>query len=105
MVNTDCGLSERTAIVMRICDRTNEVLEYVFGLESSRVDAPAQSNIDERMPLRYLRPCAEMINTIILTQDLEIPLVAVPGNSMDYHGFVPLTRTLSEALNKIVDQL
>jgi hypothetical protein len=105
VVHADCGLSERREIVARICDRTNEILEYCFGLESSKVLVPAQSNIDERMPLYFLRPCVEYINTIILTQGIDTPLLAVPGDNMDYHRFVPLTREIAETLNAIIEEL
>lgn len=104
-VHSDCGLSERREIVARICERTNELAEYALGLDTLRVEAPGQSNIDERMPLRYLRPCAEVINSIILGNDLDIGLLAVPGNNMDYHGFVPLTREIVVTLNAIVEAL
>ena len=104
-VNADCGLSERREIVARLCDRTNEVLEYCFGLESSKVLVPGQSNIDERMPLCFLRPCVEYINTIIQTQGIDTPLLAMLGNSMDYHQFVPLTREIAKTLNAIIEEL
>lgn len=104
-VYADCGLSARTAIVAALCERTNEVLEYTFGLEASQIEAPAQANIDERMPLKYLRPCATAVNAIILAEGFDIELLPVPGNNMDYHGFVPLTRRIAEALNAIIDQL
>lgn len=103
VVNSDCGLSERREIVARICERTNEIGEYVLGLEFALVEIPGQSNIDERMPLRYLRPAAEVINAIIQVSDLNILPIPVPGNNMDYHGFVPLTRLMNETLNAIVE--
>ena len=105
VVYDDCGLSARRDIVAQICDRTNEVLEYCFGLESSKVLVPAQSNIDERMPLYFLRPCVEYVNTIITTQGIDTPLVPMPGDNMDYHRFVPLAREIAEALNAIIEEL
>jgi hypothetical protein len=105
VVYSDCGLSERTALVIAICNRTNEIMEYVFGLESTQVLVPAQSNVDARMPLRFLRPCVQIINNIITTQGLTIDSVPMPGDSLDYHGFVPLTRNISETLNAIIEEL
>ena len=101
----DCGLSARTDIVAQICNRTNEVIEYMLGMEAPQVLVPAQSNIDERMPLRFLRPCVEAINLIIFQRELEVDPVRMPGDSMDYHGFVPLARDITEALNKIIEVL
>lgn len=105
IVYADCGLSERTEIVAQLCNRTNEVLEYVMGLEYTPVLVPAQGNVDARMPLYFMRPCVEAINKIILTNGLEVPMLAKPGDSMDYHRFVPLAREIAEALNAIIDLL
>lgn len=105
VVHADCGLSERREIVARICERTNELIEFVFGLEAPKIEVPGQSNIDERMPLRYLRPAAQAINLAIFQTELEIKPISVPGNSMDYHGFVPLTRDIVVTLNAIIEEL
>lgn len=104
-VYADCGLSARTEIVAQICDRVNEVSEYVLGLDAPKVLVPAQSNIDARMPLYFLRPCVDAINGIIMAYELNIPLLAKPGDNMDYHRFVPLCREIAEALNAIIEQL
>lgn len=105
VVHADCGLSERREIVARICDRTNEVLEYYMGLDAPKLLVPAQSNIDERMPLYFLRPCADALNYLIETGTFHSPLIPVPGDSMDYHQFVPLTRLMTETLNAIIEEL
>jgi hypothetical protein len=104
-VHADCGLSARQEIVARICDRTNELSEYVLGLDTPKVLVPAQSNIDERMPLYFLRPCVAVINDVIDASQVDVPKLDMPGDNMDYHQFVPLTRRMSEALNAIVEEL
>ena len=105
IVNVDAGLSERTQIVARICERANDIIEYYYGLEAKKLLVPAQSNIDERMPLYFLRPVAERINQIILDADLKVDLLPVPTNNMDYHYFVPWTRQMAETINKVIDLL
>lgn len=105
VVYTDCGLSARTEIVAQLCNRTNEVTEYALGMEFPKVLVPAQSNIDERMPLTFLRPCVEAVNAVILGHDLDIALLAKPGDNMDYHRFVPLCREIAVALNQIIELL
>jgi hypothetical protein len=105
VVHADCGLSERTAVVTRLCDRTNDILEYYYGMEVAKLLVPAQSNIDERMPLKFLRPCCEALNAIIRANKLDVPLVAKPTDSMDYHGFVPLTRSIAETINAVIEVL
>jgi hypothetical protein len=105
VVHSDCGLSERREIVARICDRTNEVSEYVLGMDTPKVLVPAQSNIDERMPLYFLRPCIDVINAIIVSSQVDVPKLDKPGDNMDYHQFVPLTRRIGETLNAIVEEL
>jgi hypothetical protein len=104
-VHADCGLSQRREIVARICNRTNEICEYVLGLDTPKLFVPGQSNIDERMPLMFLRPCIEAINAIIEIHELTIDSLPMPGNSIDYHGFVPLTRSIIEKLNAIIEEL
>lgn len=105
VVHSDCGLSERREIVARVCERANEVLEYYYGLETPELLVPAQSNIDERMPLYFLRPCAEAINTLIMDGAFDAAQIPVPGDNMDYHQFVPLTRLMTETLNAIIEEL
>lgn len=105
VVYADCGLSERTAVVARICERTNEVLEYYMGLDASKLAVPAQSNVDERMPLTFLRPCCDAINYLIEIGAFPIKKVPTPTDNMDYHAFVPLTRQMAEALNDIIELL
>lgn len=104
-VNSDCGLSERREIVARICERTNDVLEYYMGLEAPKLLVPAQSNIDERMPLYFLRPCADALNYLLEIGAFHAPPIPVPGDNMDYHQFVPLTRLMTETLNAIIEEL
>jgi hypothetical protein len=105
VVYADCGLGQRREIVAQICDRTNEVTEFVLGYNALKVLVPAQSNIDERMPLTFLRPCVAAINDMITDQDLPIALLTMPTNNMDYHRFVPMTREIAEALNAIIELL
>jgi hypothetical protein len=105
VVHSDCGLSQRTEIVANICNRTNDILEYHYGLEFEKVLVPAQSNVDERMPLYFLRPVAEKLNAVIMDGDLKVPLLPVPTNIMDYHYFVPWTRQIAETINKVIDLL
>jgi len=105
VVHADCGLSQRTEIVANICNRTNEVLEYYYGTEVTKLLVPAQSNIDERMPLYFLRPVAEQLNGIIMDGNFKVELLPVPTNIMDYHFFVPWTRQIAEAINLIIEQM
>jgi hypothetical protein len=105
VVYEDCGLSERTAVVTRLCERTDELSEFMLGHETRKLLKPAQSNVDERMPLTYLRPCIDSINAIIFAHELPVEKLEKPGDSMDYHGFVPLARRIAEKLNEITGLL
>jgi hypothetical protein len=101
----DCGLSERNAIIAEACNKVNELLEYAYGYEHTRVLVPAQSNIDERMPMYFLRPCIDALNDLVQDLDLDVFPMAQIGMNMDYHGFIPWTNLIAEQINLILEKL
>ena len=105
-IHSDAGFSARGPIVVEVCDKVNELQEFVFGLDAPLISVPSQAaGSDERMPLMYLRPCIEAVNFIIETK--ELPLRALPqlGNNMDYHYFVPLVQSIKICINQIIKEL
>jgi hypothetical protein len=105
IVYGDCGIAARAEVVAGICNKTNELIEFVFGLDAPPVPVPGQGNCDERMPLTFLRPCIDILNLVIDSQGLNIDNIPQIGDSMDYHGFVPLCRTMAQTINMIVGDL
>jgi hypothetical protein len=101
-VYTDCGLSARTPIVIAICNKVNELQEFFLGMGAPLVLVPAQGNVDERMPLMYLRGCVTVLQSIIRANELSIVEPPQYGQSMDYHAFVPWARDISRVLNEII---
>lgn len=106
-ITPDCGLSQRREVVANLCDRVNELLEYAYFLapEDKIVPVPAQSNIDERMPLRFMRPCIDALNGIIEDCGLELDPLSQMGNNMDYHGFIPWVNKIIVHMNAITEAL
>ena len=62
-------------------------------------------NCDERMPLTFLRPCIQVLNTIIETQEFDIDYIPQLGDNMDYHAFVPVCRNIAQTINEILGEL
>jgi hypothetical protein len=102
----DCGLSQRREVIAQVCERVNELVEYVYGLDTEqallwRVTAPGQSNIDERMPTSFLRPCIHTLNGIVEEFALELDPMPQIGNGMDYHGFILWVNRIVSHMNEI----
>ena len=102
----DCGLSQRREVVAKVCEQVNEVLAYAyFTPDAKSVPVPGQSNIDERMPLTFLRPCIDALNSVIEDCELEVPPMEQMGGSMDYHGFVPWVNRIVRHINAVIEAL
>jgi hypothetical protein len=104
-IHSDCGIAARTEVVANICNKTNELLEFVIGLNAIPVPVPGQGNCDERMPLTFLRPCIQAINLIISQVEYDIEPIPELGHNMDYHAFVPVCRSITQTINKILGEL
>lgn len=103
-IYTDCGISARTEVVANICKKVNELNEFITGYDAHKVLVPAQGNCDERMPLTFLRPCIDVINALIATNKLETESIPQVGSNIDYHGFIPLCRTIAKTINSIIGE-
>jgi hypothetical protein len=101
----DCGLSQRREVIAQICDKVNEVLEYAYFTPSNIVRVPAQSNIDERMPMTFLRPCISALNEVVVDRELGIGSMPQIGMNMDYHGFILWVNRIVIHMNKIIEAL
>ena len=103
----DVGFSGRGEVVAALCRKTNEVLEFFFGLEAKRVPVPGQAaGSDERMPLLFLRPCIDELNYLVNAGDFDMTMIIVaPGDNMDYHAFTPLVRSIVATINGIIGAL
>jgi hypothetical protein len=105
-IYSDVGFSARGPIVVEVCDKVNELQEFIFGLDAPLVPVPSQAaGSDERMPLLFLRPCVDTINFIIEMKELPLRPLPQLGNNMDYHYFVPICKVLAEAINSIIGEL
>jgi hypothetical protein len=105
-IHSDAGFSARGPIVVEVCEKINELQEFVFGLDTSLISVPSQAaGSDERMPLMYLRPCIEAVNFIIEIKELPLRPLPQLGNNMDYHAFIPVCKVIAEAINLIIQEL
>jgi hypothetical protein len=104
-IHSDCGIAARADVVAGICNKINELNEFIFGLAAEPVLVPAQANCDERMPLTFLRPCIQVLNTIIDTNNFDVDHIPQLGDNMDYHAFVPVCRNIAQTINKILGGL
>jgi hypothetical protein len=102
---SDCGIAARADVVASICNKVNELNEFIFGLGAIPVLVPAQANCDERMPLTFLRPCIGVLNKIILMSEFDIDPIPQLGDSMDYHAFVPVCRNIAQIINKVLKEI
>jgi len=104
-IHSDCGIAARAEVVAGLCNKVNELNEFIVGLGAVPILVPAQANCDERMPLTFLRPCIGVLNTIIDTSGFDIDRIPQLGDSMDYHAFVPVCRNIAQTMNKILARL
>jgi hypothetical protein len=104
-IHSDCGIAARSEVVAGICNKVNELNEFILGLGAQPILVPAQGNCDERMPLTFLRPCIQVLNAIIEANEFDINLIPQLGDSMDYHAFVPVCRNIAQTINRIVEGL
>ena len=104
-IHSDCGIAARTEVVAGICNKINELMEFIFGLEAPLVPVPGQGNCDERMPITFLRPCIQAVNLMIFQKEFDIESIPQIGNNMDYHAFIPVCRNIAQTFNEIVGKL
>jgi hypothetical protein len=105
-IHGDCGFSARGEIVVAICEKVNELAEYIFGLENEKILVPSQAaGSDERMPLMFLRPCVDVLTRVILTKNLKTNPPVQMGNNMDYHFFTVWTKEIKKCINDILEEI
>jgi hypothetical protein len=102
---SDCGIAARAEVVANLCNKVNELNEFIIGLGAHPILVPAQANCDERMPLMFLRPCIGVLNAIIISNNFDIDPIPQLGDSMDYHAFVPVCRNIAQTINRILGEL
>jgi hypothetical protein len=102
-IHSDCGIAARAEVVAGLCNKVNELNEFIVGLGAEPILVPAQGNCDERMPLTFLRPCIGVLNKIIFMSEFDIDPIPQLGDSMDYHAFVPVCRNIAQTINRILE--
>lgn len=92
--------ASRNEAVAGVVTHVNAVLAYVGN---PPLPIPAQSNIDERMPLYFMRPCIIELNKLIKKFDL--PLLTIPeiGDSIDYHGVILMANNIINHANRVLE--
>jgi hypothetical protein len=99
----DCGLSQRREVIAALCNKVNEILEYAHFGSDIKVPVPAQSNIDARMPMTFLRPCISALNDV--ASDHELAPMPQIGDNIDYHGFILWVNRIVAHANRIIEAL
>jgi hypothetical protein len=102
-IHSDCGIAARTEVVAGLCNKVNELSEFVHGLDTDLIPVPGQGNCDERMPITFLRPCIDALNHIILISEFDIEPIPQIGSNMDYHAFIPVCRNIAQTINRILE--
>jgi len=99
--------SSRNEAVTGVVQHVNRVLNYAGS--DIKLDTPGQSNIDERMPLYFMRPCIPALNEIIKKYSLDkrykLKYLPEVGDSIDYHGVILMANDIINHANKILELL
>ena len=91
--------------MIEICEKMNELQEYLLGMNAPKLKVPDQGAIDERMPLKYLRPVVDLLKAIIMTRELQVKPPVQLTDNMDYHFFVPWVRSIAECIDAVIREL
>jgi hypothetical protein len=101
-VHLNLAHASRNEAVAGVVQHVNGVLSYAGELS---LPIPAQSNIDERMPLYFMRPCIVRLNSLIDKFSLDIKPVSEVGDSIDYHGVILMMNSIIEHANRVLELL